>query len=181
MLSRAALTSRVPLFASRGRAVGLLHAWQGGYAKTVSRYGERVQRSPIRPLPSVHCCDCCGLIMAIHGHDLRFAKAPMASKFAPGEFVTFSMELVFLRCLLSFAINVSPHLASSQSMPPRRTGPRPFGLRPAVGAALAAKQSSDSRLKSLLQPFPSARASSRHRSGQQRGSREVNRGTLMHR
>ncbi len=28
--------------------------------------------------------------MAIRGHDLRYAKAPMASKFAPGEFVIFS-------------------------------------------------------------------------------------------
>jgi hypothetical protein len=28
--------------------------------------------------------------MAIHGHDLRFAKAPVACKFAPGEFVIFS-------------------------------------------------------------------------------------------
>ena len=35
-----------------------------------------------------------------------------------------------------------------------------------------------SRLKSLLQPFPSARVASRHRSGQQRGSREVYSGAL---
>ena len=40
---------RVPLVTCHGRAVGLLHDWQGGYAKTVSGYGERVQRSPIRP------------------------------------------------------------------------------------------------------------------------------------
>ncbi len=33
---------RVPLNTCRGRAVGLLHDWQGGYAKTVSGYGERI-------------------------------------------------------------------------------------------------------------------------------------------
>ena len=33
---------RVPLITCRGRAVGLLHDWQGGYAKTVSRYSKRV-------------------------------------------------------------------------------------------------------------------------------------------
>ncbi len=33
---------RVPLYTCRGRAVGLLHDWQGGYAKTVSGYGKRV-------------------------------------------------------------------------------------------------------------------------------------------
>ena len=91
---------RAPLYTCRGRAVGLLHAWQGGYAKTVSGYDKRVQHSPIRPLPSVYRCDNCGS--------------------------TFSKELVFLRCLLSFAINVSPHLAPSQSMLPTRTGPRPM-------------------------------------------------------
>ncbi len=32
--------------------------------------------------------------MAIHGHDFRFAKAPMASKFAPGEFVILSAKNV---------------------------------------------------------------------------------------
>ena len=40
---------RVPLVTCHGRAVGLLHDWQGGHAKTVSGYGERVQHSPIRP------------------------------------------------------------------------------------------------------------------------------------
>ena len=32
----------VPLNTCRGRVVGLLHDWQGGYAKTVSGYGKRV-------------------------------------------------------------------------------------------------------------------------------------------
>ena len=91
---------RAPLYTCRGRAVELLHAWQGGYAKTVSGYDKRVQHSPIRPLPSVYRCGNCGS--------------------------TFSMELVFLRCLMSFAINVSPHLAPSQSMLSTRTGPRPM-------------------------------------------------------
>ena len=91
---------RAPLYTCRGRAVELLHAWQGRNAKTVSRYGKRVQHRPIRPLPSVYRCGSCGS--------------------------TFSMELVFLRCLLSFAINVSPHLAPSQSILPRRTGSRPM-------------------------------------------------------
>ncbi len=99
---------RAPLYTCRGRAVGLLHAWQGGYAKTVSGYGKRVQHRPIRPLPSVYRCGNCGS--------------------------TFSMELVFLRCLMSFAINVSPHLAPSQSMLPTRTGPRP--MRVAAQSAL---------------------------------------------
>ena len=40
--------SRVPLNTCRGRAVGLLHDWQGGYVKTVSGYGKRVQHRPIR-------------------------------------------------------------------------------------------------------------------------------------
>jgi hypothetical protein len=35
--------------------------------------------------------------MAIRGHDLRYAKAPMASKFAPGEFVIFSILVQHLR------------------------------------------------------------------------------------
>ena len=92
--------TRAPLYTCHGSAVGLLHVWQGGYTKTVSGYGKRIQHRPIRPLPSVYRCGSCGS--------------------------TFSTELVFLRCLLSFAINVSPHLAPSQSMLPRRTGPRPM-------------------------------------------------------
>ncbi len=44
---------RAPLNTCRGRAVGLLHDWQGGYVKTVSRYGKRVQHSKAcnRPRP----------------------------------------------------------------------------------------------------------------------------------
>jgi len=44
---------RAPLYTCRGRAVGLLHVWQGGYAKTVSGYGKRVQHRQTcnRPRP----------------------------------------------------------------------------------------------------------------------------------
>ncbi len=34
--------ARAPLYTCRGRAVGLLHVWQGRYAMTVSGYGKRV-------------------------------------------------------------------------------------------------------------------------------------------
>ena len=83
----------------RGRAVGLLHDWQGGYAKTVSGYGKRVQHS--------QACN----------------------------------------------------------------RPRPLGLRPDRAATLL-------RTSPRTGPLPSARVASRHRSGQQRGSREVFRGAL---
>ncbi len=76
--------SRVTLCTCRGRAVGLLHDWQGGYVKTESGYGKRIQHRK--------ACN----------------------------------------------------------------RPRPFGLRPAVGAALAAKRKAwfHSRLKPLLQVAP---------------------------
>jgi len=41
-------------------------------------------------MPRLDADDRCGLITTVPGRDFRFAKAPMASKFAPGEFVIFS-------------------------------------------------------------------------------------------
>ncbi len=47
-----------------GRAVGLLHDWQGGYVKTVSGYGKRIQHRPIRAQPSPNLHGRCGLIFS---------------------------------------------------------------------------------------------------------------------
>jgi hypothetical protein len=50
--------------------------------------GESAAQSALEA--SIYHDGCCGLITTIPGRDFRFAKAPLASKFAPGEFVIFS-------------------------------------------------------------------------------------------
>ncbi len=131
-----ASNSRAPLYTCHGRAVGLKHDWQGGHAMTVSGYSKRVQLSPIRPLPSLTLGGCCGLITTVPGRDFRFAKAPRASKFAPGEFVIFSAPAslpYYSKCLWNkcqSAINTVANISHGSGL-----GHGPCGLRPAVGAA----------------------------------------------
>ncbi len=131
--------SSAPLYTCHGRAVGLKHDWQGGHAMTESGYGKRVQLSPLRPLPSLTLGGFCGLITTIPGRDFRFAKAPKASKFAPGEFVIFSAPASLPHYInypcnkCQSAINTVASINHSSGL-----GHGPCGLRPAVGAALAA-------------------------------------------
>ena len=69
--------SRVTLCTCRGRAVGLLHDWQGGYVKTESGYGKRIQHRKAcnRPRPF-------GLRPAV-GAALAANLYPFATKVAP--------------------------------------------------------------------------------------------------
>ena len=66
--------SRAPLYTCHGRAVGLLHDWQGGHAMTVSGYGKRVQLSPIRPQASLTLGGCCGLIFSVPASSPHYSK-----------------------------------------------------------------------------------------------------------
>jgi len=71
---------------------------------------------PIRPQTSWIPGGWCGLITTIPGRDFRYAKAPMASKFAPGEFVIFSVVLVFFRCFTKDCRN-SPVIRLARILP----------------------------------------------------------------
>ncbi len=64
-----------------------------------------------------------GLITTIPGRDFRFAKAPLASKFAPGEFVIFSAIVwrrdiarrgVLLRLLFLIFADATPTINKSR-------------------------------------------------------------------
>ncbi len=97
---------RAPLCTCRGRAVGLLHVWLGGYAKTVSGYGKRAQHRQTcsRPRP-----------MRVAAQSARSLLLNRSCR----------CGLIFSALAWSFrkAINVSPHPSTTDSQRRRRTGP----------------------------------------------------------